>query len=207
MYYKGNIPTPLLRMFMDDCNITVRLPEDMQRVLDIIQEFVVWSRFRLKSSKSRVLCYDKGCVDEETVFCIDGEHVPNVAEHPIKFLGRWIRASAKDKQVIAYTITDLKRYLLLLDKSNLSQIQKCWGYQFMILPKMKWPLAIYEFPLSTVEKMEQHINKYLRKWLGCGHTVSRLCIFNKQSPVSLPIDGIVDVWKVEKVRLQQSYNS
>ena len=35
----------------------------------------------------------------------------------------------------------------------------------------------------------------------------RLCLFNKQSPVSLPIDGIVDVWKVEKVRLQQSYNS
>ena len=146
VYYKGNIPTPLLRMFMDDCNITVHLPEDMQQVLDIIQEFMVWSRFKLKSSKSRVLCYNKGCVDEETVFCIDGENVPNVAEHPIKFLGRWIRASAKDKQVIADTITDLKRYLLLLDKSKLSQIQKCWGYQFMILPKMKWLLAIYEFP-------------------------------------------------------------
>ena len=57
---------------------------------------MVWSRFKLKSSNSRVLCYNKGCIDEETVFCIDGEHVPNVAEHPIKFPGRWIRASAKD---------------------------------------------------------------------------------------------------------------
>ena len=79
--------------------------------------------------------------------------IPNVAEHPIKFLGRWIRAEAKDKEVIEQTFCDLSKYLTLLDKSKLSGIQKCWGYQFMILPKMKWPLAIYDFPITKVVKM------------------------------------------------------
>ena len=126
-------PTPLLRMcIIDDYNITVRLAEDMQRVLEVIQEFMVWSRFKLKSLKSWVLYYNQGTVVVKE-FSIDGEPIPNVAEHPIKFLGRWIRASAKDKVIISDTCKDLE----LLDRSCLSGIQKCWGYQFLILLKMK----------------------------------------------------------------------
>ena len=32
--------------------------------------------------------------------------------------------------------------------------------------------AIYEFSQSVFEKMEQHANKHLRKWLGVGHTLT-----------------------------------
>ena len=203
-YVKDDVPIPPLKMFMDDCNITCSLPADMQCILDIIQEFMLWSRFKLKSSKSRVLCYNLGVVNESEMLMIGGCPIPNVAEHPIKFLGRWIRAEAKDKEVIEQTFCDLSKYLTLLDKSKLSGIQKCWGYQFMILPKMKWPLAIYDFPITKVVKMEQLVNKFLRKWLGVGHTLSKLCMLSKNSPVAIPLDGLVDVWKVEKVRLQQS---
>ena len=42
-------------------------------------------------------------------------------------------------------------------------------------------------------------------WLGAGHTLSKICLFSKDSPVGLPIDSLVDTWKVEKCRLQQSY--
>ena len=54
-YVNDDVPIPPLKMFMDDCNITCSLPADMQCILDIIQEFMLWSRFKLKSSKSRVL--------------------------------------------------------------------------------------------------------------------------------------------------------
>ena len=48
---------------------------------------------------------------------------------------------------------------------------------------------------------------YLRSWLGAGHTLSRLCLFSKDSGVTLPIDSLLDTWKIEKCRLQQSYNT
>ena len=69
--------------------------------------------------------------------------IPNVSEKPIKFLGRWIRADGKDKVVIEETEVDLYTFLKRLDECSLSGLQKCWGFQYMVLPKWKWPLAIY----------------------------------------------------------------
>ena len=111
-----------------------------------------------------------------------------------------------DKTIIGETKAELEDFLDKLDKCDLTGLQKCWGYQFMVLAIMKWPLAIYEIPLSTVSRWEQNTNKFLRKWLGVGHTLSRLCLFNRESCVALPINSLQDTWMVEKCRLQQSYN-
>ena len=136
---------------------------------------------------------------------LSGEVIPNVCEKPIKFLGRWIRADATDTEVTEQAKKDLDQFLKRLDESNLTGLQKCWGYQYMVLPKMKWILAIYDIPASTVSRWEQRVNRYLRSWLGAGHTLSRLCLFSRDSPIALPIDSLEDTWKVEKCRLQQSY--
>ncbi len=37
--------------------------------------------------------------------------------------------------------------------------------------------------------------------------LSRRCLFSKDSAAGLPIDSLLDTWKVEKCRLQQSYNT
>ena len=69
------------------------------------------SRVKLKSFKSRALAYDEGKVvewlveqnggDEELFkLTLSGEVIPNVAEKPIKILGRWIRVDAIDKESI-----------------------------------------------------------------------------------------------------------
>ena len=70
---------------------------------------------------------------------------------------------------------------------------------------MKWILAIYDIPACTVLKWEQKVNRFLRSWLGAGLTLSRICLFSRDSPVALPIDSLVDTLKVEKCRLQQNY--
>ena len=145
-------------------------------------------------------------VNEEKIYVGD-EVIPNVCEKPIKFVGRWIRDDAKDTVVTSDIQEDLIGYLEKLDKSELSGLQKCWGYQFMLLSKMKWPLAVYDTPLTTVISWEQKTNKFLRSWLGAGHTLSRLCLFSNDSGVALPIDSLLDTWKIEKCRLQQSYNT
>ena len=79
---------------------------------------------------------------------LSGELILKVSEKPIKFLGRWIRAEGKDGVIIKATHEDLITYLSRLDLSSLTGLQKCWGYQYMVLPKMKWPLAIYDIPIS-----------------------------------------------------------
>ena len=213
-FMKDQTLIPLLRLFMDDSCLTCVKIKDMQTLLNIFQEFVKWARWKLKSSKSRALVLEEGNLvkwfveeENELSLCLEGEIIPNVCEKPIKFLGRWIREILNDKAITEETRRNLEDYLDKLDKCDLTGLQKCWGYQYMVLPIMKWPLAIYEIPLSTVSLWEQKTNKYLRKWLGVGHTLSRLCLFSRESCVTLPIDSLQDTWKVEKCRLQQSYNN
>ena len=227
-YHKGDTPVPVMKLFMDDACLATALTHDMMKVLTCFKQFVDWARFKLKASKSRALVFKSGKAiewfvddveegesgsevghDEEVVekIRIGEDVIPNVCEKPIKFLGRWIRADAKDTAIINDTRKDLVGYLERLDKSDLTGLQKCWGYQYMVLPKMKWSLAIYDIPMSTVRCWEQTTNKFLRSWLGAGHTLSRLCLFSSDSGVALPIDSLLDTWKVEKCRLQQSYNT
>ena len=148
-----------------------------------------------------------GEVEDVEKIYVGDEVIPNVCEKPIKFVGRWIREDAKDTVVTIDVKKDLIGYLKRLDESDLSGLQKCWGYQFMVLSKMKWPLAIYDMPLTTVMSWEQKTNKFLRSWLGAGHTLSRLCLFSNDSGVALPLDSLLDTWKIEKCRLQQSFNT
>ena len=90
---------------------------------------------------------------EEVVYdniYVGDEVIPNVCEKAIKFVRRCIRENAKDTIVTSEVQEDLIGYLNRLDKSELCGLQKCWGYQFMVLSKMKWPLAVYDTPLTTV---------------------------------------------------------
>ena len=59
-YLKDSTPVPVLKLFMDDSCLTASKVCDMQEVLKVVNEFMDWSRFKLKSSKSRALVYDKG---------------------------------------------------------------------------------------------------------------------------------------------------
>ena len=220
-YVKDDVPVPVLKLFMDDSCLTSAKRQDMQIVLRVFKEFVDWARFKLKSSKSRAMVLESGrAVEWDTTesnddirradrlrLCLGEDIIPNVSEKPIKFLGRWIRVSARDTEIIQQTRADLELYLKRLDESELSGLQKCWGYQYLVLPKMKWQLAVYDIPFSIVITWEQKTNKYLRGWLGAGHTLSRVCLFSQDSGVALPIDSILDTWRVEKCRLQQSYNT
>ncbi|XP_063694224.1 uncharacterized protein LOC134825946 [Bolinopsis microptera] len=220
-YIKDDTPIPTLKLFMDDSCLTTARAEDMQTLLNVFQKYVDWSRFKLKSSKSRALVLKKGVavrwveevvvgeeeVERELCLQLGGEVIPNVSEKPIKFLGRWIRVEGNDKSVIDSTKVDLNTFLRRLDESSLTGLQKCWGYQYMVLPKLKWPLAIYDIPFTTVTRWEQNTNSFLRKWLGVGHTLSGLCLFSQSSSVALPVSSLTDTWKIEKCRLLQSYQT
>ncbi len=107
-------------------------------------------------------------------------------------MDRWIRADANDTAIIEDTRKDLVGYLERQHKSDLTDLQKCWdlGYQYMVLPKMEWTLAIYYIPMSTVQRWEQITNGFLR--VGAGHTPSRLCLLSSDSVVAIPIDSLMD---------------
>ena len=61
-----------------------------------------------------------------------------------------------------------------VDKSGLPGKYKAWIYQHGILPRLLWPLLVYDVPMTTVEGMETTATSYLRRWLGVPRNFSSI---------------------------------
>ena len=78
---------------------------------------------------------------------------------------------------------------------------KAWCYQHGLLPRLLWPLQMYEIAISRVERIQQYSNKYLRKWLGVPPCFSKVALYNNSENQLLPISSLVKEFKIGKVRL------
>ena len=77
---------------------------------------------------------------------------------------------------------------------------KAWSYQHGLLPRLLWPLQMYEIVLSRVERIQQYSNKYLRKWLGVPPCFSKVSLYTNSGNLQLPMSSLVE-FKIGKVRL------
>jgi hypothetical protein len=157
---------------------------------------------KVKPSKSRSLSIVKGKVVDKK-FAINEEVMPTVLEKPVKSLGRWYDASLSDKAQVEELRRETRQGIAKIDKSGLPGKLKLWCLQFGLLPRLMWPLTVYEVPLSKVERMEKMINSFVRKWLGVPRCLSSVALYGK-GIVELPISNLTEEFKCAKVRLEMT---
>ena len=51
----------------------------------------------------------------------------------------------------------------MVDKFGLPGKFKAWIYQHGMLPRILWPLLVYDVPISTVEGFEMRVSRFLRR--------------------------------------------
>ena len=81
----------------------------------------------------------------------------------MKYIGKESKANLSEKEQIAE-----------VEKSLDAEVKKCkhpgryksWLQQYMLSPRLMWPLTIYNIPASKVEKRQRKTTKVLMKWLG-----------------------------------------
>ncbi|XP_060066953.1 uncharacterized protein LOC132547205 [Ylistrum balloti] len=88
-----------------------------------------------------------------------------------------------------------------IDKSGLPGMFKAWIFQHGLLPRLMWPLMLYEVPLTTVEGLERSISSYLRRWFGVPPSFSNIGLYSRTSALQLPLSLVVEEFKVTKARL------
>ena len=79
-------------------------------------------------------------------------------------------------------------------------------YQHAILPRLLWPLLIYEVPITTVDKMERNISGFLRRWLGLPKSLSSAALYGTTNAVQLPFSGLKEEFIVTRTREAMLYN-
>lgn len=91
-------------------------------------------------------------------------------------------------------------YMERINKTLLPGKLKLWCFQFGILPRLLWPLTVYEIPITKVEKLERLISIQLKQWLGIPRCLSSVGLY-RHGKLELPITVLVEEFKRTKARL------
>ena len=71
----------------------------------------------------------------------------------------------------------------------------------MLIPKLLWPLLVYEICSTIVEAIEAKINKFTRRWLGVPPGVTDVAMYCRKAKLRLPLKSILEEYKCGKARL------
>ena len=197
----GGCQMPPLKAFMDDTTILCSKEEETRLMLKRLDDLMAWCRMSFKPKKSRSLSVRKGKVKEAVTFNVAGQNIPTVSQEPVKSLGRWYDSSLKDTKRGAETSELAKAGLQTIDKCGLPGKYKVWCLQFMLIPKLLWPLLVYEISTTTVEAIEAKINRFTRKWLGVPPGLTDVALYCRKAKLRLPLKSVVVEYKCGKARL------
>ena len=86
---------------------------------------------------------------------------PNSHRRTCEKSGEMVYTSLKDTESITQMVIQGEEWMRKIDRSGLPGKYKAWCYQHGVLPRLLWPLMIYDEPLTIVEKMERKISGHL----------------------------------------------
>ena len=126
-------------------------------------------------------------------------YIPSIHSSPVKFLGRLIDGTLSDRKAIVELEEKLSGCLKSIHKSYFTGSQKLWFLQHLVIPRVQWPLLIYEVSISCASSLEKHISVYIRKWLKIHPTITNLSFYSPLSPCPLPLKPLTAVLKSSKI--------
>ena len=187
------------RLFMDDITTTTEVVPQTKILLHKISGKLSWAGMEAKAEKCRSLVIRKGTVQRRELK-IDKKVITPIQDKPVKYLGKEYKANLSEKEQILEVEKSLEAELKKIDKCKLPGRYKSWILQFMLLPRLMWPLTIYNIPASRVVEMQRKITAALKKWMSIPKNLSTSCMYSKSSKLKMPFTSLTEDFKVSKVR-------
>ena len=109
------------------------------------------------------------------------------AKKSVKSLGRCYSLPLTDRHRWQNLGKQLQVGLHSIDKCDLINKDKIGCIYFGLIPKLAWPLQIYEISLTKVETMEGLISKFIFfKWLGVPNSLTNVALYSSSTKLKLP---------------------
>jgi hypothetical protein len=143
-----------------------------------------------------------GNVWQNKTLRVQVEEIPSLVDNPIICcLGKWFDTILGDPNNTERIKQQLREGLKKINGTGLTGKFKAWLFQHGFLPRLLWPLTLYEIPSSAVESLETMVNKSLRRWFGFHPSMTSIGLYTKTGMLQLPLSSIVEEYKVSKARL------
>ena len=186
---------------MDDITTTTETIVQTSHLLGKMIKKLNWAGLYEKVPKCRALVIIKGQVSSRKIE-INGKAIQPIQEEPVKYVGKWYNASLNERKQIEGIVNGVKMDLKKVEKCRLPGRYKSWMVQHMMMPRLMWPLSIYNVPMTTVEKIQKLITTSLKRWLGLPLKLSTACFYSKTSKLQFPYTELVEEVRVAKARNQ-----
>ena len=191
-------------LFMDDIATRTENLVQTKYLLDKLVGKLRWAGLSIKPEKSRSLVIIDGKVSNKTPF-IEGVPVTSITEKPIRYLGKVYNKTLNEQEQAREVLAELKQGLKKIEKEVIPGRYKAWMFQHMLLPRIMWPLTIYNIPESKVEEMQVQITGRLKKWLGFPQSLSTACMYTRSGRLQLPYSQLSEEVKAAKARVYTTF--
>ena len=192
--------TSSIKALKDDTTLVMNRKQAVQRSLDKMNDLFEWCRMSFKPAKSRSLALTRGKIRSDVFFLVAGQQIPTVQEEPVKSLGRVFDETFKDRNQETATWKMMKESLDAIGGVFLHGRFKVWLVRFVLIPRLMWPLIMYEIGLPTVEAMERCINRLTRKWLGLPPGLSSIALYSRSAKLKMPFRSVAEEFRISKIR-------
>ena len=116
-------------------------------------------------------------------------------------MGKKYNQRLDDREQVEETMEEVKGMLKKVDRCKLPGKYKAWMLQHMLLPRVMWPLTIYNIPISKVILIQKMLTGKLKKWLGLPKSFATDCLYSRSGKLQLPYTDVVEEFKTAKARL------
>ena len=192
------------RLFMDDIATTTENLVQTKYLLDKLVNKLKWAGLAVKPEKCRSLVIIKGDISSRTPI-IEGTPITSITEKQVKYLGKVYNKSLNDHEQIEEVMKELKMNLKKIGRCRVPGRYKAWMVQHMLLPRLMWPLTIYNVPETKVNDMQRLITASLKRWLGLPKSLSVECMYTKSGKLQLPYSELTEEVKAAKARLLTTF--
>ena len=187
------------RLFMDDIVTTTETVVQTSLLINKLIGKLDYAGLTVKPEKCRSLVIYKGKVLNKQIL-IKSKPITQLQEKSIKYLGKTYSASLDEKEQTMAIESQLKDDIRKIEKCRIPGRYKAWMLQHMLLPRLMWPLSIYNVPLTFVDRLQNRITAALKKWLGLPKSLSQACLYSKSAKLRLPYTELKEEFKAAKAR-------
>ena len=117
-------------------------------------------------------------VDEGCSFTVQTQHILTISEAPVKCLGKWYRVEAGNQQGIKIVEDEVNDILMMIEDTGLPGKFKVWIVEHGLIPRLAWPMLMYEISGTTMQRIGRRITRCIRKWIGASPNLSAACLYS-----------------------------
>ena len=163
----NNTELPLLRAFMDDLSLMSSIVSGAQTLLSWCTTALTLAGLEFRADKSCSIVIIKGRSMNTTPFSVPKDQsepsssIPSIHSRPLKFLVCIINGSLSGRNSSVELADKLLGGLTTINRSHFTGAQKLWVLKDLVIPRIQWPLLIYELPISLAFKLEEKVSLQL----------------------------------------------